>query len=266
MRNWKNWLFPLLTCLTVAALALLPLRLSALQDRQLTGTIHAEPLAEDNNFPFKPPELPGRLWLLVQWSEMPEQITIMAQELGGAEREREIQRLQKALLDLEDVLPPGIAELLTSVDGYSWDWERYYLRDQKDLSSASFSLAGTYDKDLGISFTATLDTVSGQIIGLQAYGARVGKFIAGSSPLETGKALLDHWGLDYVPVANFDTIAYFRLPECTSYFLISHSDLELSFSFHVDWETLDSETAESYGHPNTSAAGSSVDADMMQKW
>ena len=51
MRNWKNWLFPILTALTVAALALLPLRLSVLEDRELTGTVHAEALTAENNFP-----------------------------------------------------------------------------------------------------------------------------------------------------------------------------------------------------------------------
>lgn len=55
MRNWKNWLFPILTALTVTALALLPLRLSTLEDSRLTGTVHAEDLSEDSNFPFKPP-------------------------------------------------------------------------------------------------------------------------------------------------------------------------------------------------------------------
>ena len=54
MRNWKNWLFPILTALTVTALALLPLRLSTLEDGKLTGTVHAEDLSEDSNFPFKP--------------------------------------------------------------------------------------------------------------------------------------------------------------------------------------------------------------------
>ena len=64
MRNWKNWLAPILTCLTVAALALVPLRLSILRDGELTGAVHTEMLAEDSNFPAKPPELPRRLQLL----------------------------------------------------------------------------------------------------------------------------------------------------------------------------------------------------------
>ena len=77
MRNWKNWLFPLLTALTVTALALLPLHLSTLEDGRLTGTVHTEPLAADNNFPARPPDLPGRIWLLLQLAEMPENLTVM---------------------------------------------------------------------------------------------------------------------------------------------------------------------------------------------
>ena len=81
MRNWKNWLAPIFTCLTVVALALLPLRLSMLQDKTLTGTVHTEPLAEDSNFPAKPPELLRRLQLLAQQREFAETLTIIGQEL-----------------------------------------------------------------------------------------------------------------------------------------------------------------------------------------
>lgn len=265
MRNWKNWLFPILTCLTVAALALLPLRLSTLRDGELTGTVHTEALAEDSNFPFKPPDLPGRIWLLLQWQEMPDGLTIMAQELEGTERNREMERLHKALSDLEDVLPPGLANLLISVDGDSWDWERYYLRDQADLSSASFTLAGTYDKRAGISFSATMDVESGQIIGLQVAGTQTGKYAA--PPLETGKALLDHLGLNYEPADNLVSedvygLATFRLLDCKSWLMVSCSGHSLSFQFNLDWEAMENEIAESYGHPGASA----TDANSIQKW
>ena len=146
MRNWKNWLFPILTALTVTALALLPMRLSTLEDSKLTGTDHAEDLSEDSNFPFKPPDLPGRIWLLVRLNEMPENLTIMSQELEGEDRDREMRRLREALADLGSLLPPSTAALLTEADGDSWDWSRYYLRDQTDLSSASFITASTYDQ------------------------------------------------------------------------------------------------------------------------
>lgn len=166
MRNWKNWLFPILTALTVTALALLPLRLSTLEDSKLTGTVHAEDLSEDSNFPFKPPDLPGRLWLLVQWQEMPENITIMSHELEGAERDRAMAQLREDLAELGSLLSPAARTLLSEIDGDSWEWSRHYLRDQTDLSSASFITASTHDKNQKTYLSATVDGESGQIVGL----------------------------------------------------------------------------------------------------
>lgn len=257
MRNWKNWLFPILTVLTVAALALLPLQLSTLEDGQLTGTVHAEPLAEDSNFPAKPPELPGRIWLLVQWQETPENITLMSQELEGADREREMRRLREALADLGTLLLPSSAARLAEADGDSWDWNRYYLRGQTDLSSASFIEATTYDKARRITLSAVLDGESGQILSLVFRS--VDGVSCAASALELGEAILDRLGLEYVPEQDFETSAYFRLPDCKSLFWIVKEWNELDFSFTLDWDTVDSETAEIYGHPDT-------DASSMQKW
>ena len=257
MRNWKNWLFPILTALTVTALALLPLRLSTLEDGQLTGTVHAEALAADNNFPAKPPELPGRIWLLVQWQEMPENITLMSQELEGGDREREMRRLREALADLGSLLLPSSAARLTEADGDSWDWSRYYLRDQTDLSSASFIEATTYDKARRITLSAVLDGESGQILRLVFHS--VDGVSCDASALELGKAILDRLGLDYVPEQDFDTSAYFRLPDCGSLFWVVREWNELDFSFTLDWSAVDEEIAVSYGHEAT-------DASSMQKW
>lgn len=261
MRNWKNWLFPILTALTVMALALLPLRLSVMRDGTLTGTVHAEPLSEDSNFPFKPPELPGRIWLLVQWREMPEHLTVMAQELEGAERDREFQRLQDALSGLKDILPPGLAEQLINIGGESWDCNRYYLRDQTDLSSTSFSEIGTYDKRSSLAFSAILNTESGLLTGLQVSGARDIQFDA--SPSEMGRALLDHMGLNYEAADAFDSevtygSVYFRLPESKSQFYVVQYERGFLFGFQLDWELVDAGLAETYGYP--------TDAVSMQKW
>lgn len=257
MRNWKNWLFPILTVLTVAALALLPLRLSTLGDGQLTGTVHAEPLTADNNFPAKPPELPGRIWLLVQWQETPENITIMSQELEGEDREREMQRLREALADLGGLLSPEAASRLAEADGDSWEWSRYYLRDQTDLSSASFVTAYTLDKKRGASLSATMDGESGLLVNL-VFRSMDG-VPCGASARELGEAILDRLGLEYVPEQEFDTSAFFRLPDCKSLFWIVREWNELDFSFTLDWETVDGETAVRYGHEATDAAS-------MQKW
>ena len=256
MRNWKNWLFPLLTALTVAALALLPLRLSILEDGKLNGAVHAEPLAEDSNFPFKPPELPGRIWLLVQWQELPENLTVMAQELEGGDRDREMERLRAALADLGDLLSPDAKARLTAVDGSSWDWSRCYLRDQTDLSSAGFTLASTYDKERHASLSATLDGETGQLLGLVFH--HIDGVPCDASARELGAALLDRLGLDYVPQETVGSAACFRLPDCKSLFWIVRDSQQLAFNFTVDWAAVDRDIAVSYGREPT-------DADLMQK-
>ena len=119
MRNWKNWLFPILTALTVAALALLPLRLSTLEDRELTGTVHAEALTADNNFPSKPPELPGRVWLLAQYQSVPTFLTIVGQE---PEEEKLAELSAQARTDLQrlvalEVLPEHADTLYSDFQG-----------------------------------------------------------------------------------------------------------------------------------------------------
>ena len=256
MRGWKNWLFPVLTLLTVAALALLPLRLSALEDGELTGTVHAEGLSEDTNFPFKPPDLPGRIWLLVQLNELPEGLTIMSQELEGEDRDREMERLREALADLGSLLFPETPGLLAEIDGDSWDWTRYYLRDQTDLSSAGFTVASTYDETRRRFLTVTLDGESGQILGLMFFRADglPGSPTAG----ELGEKILDRLGLEYVPEGSGD-FTYFRLPECRSLFWAVRDGRELDFNFALDWSAVDEEIAASYGHEPT-------DAGSMQKW
>lgn len=257
MRNWKNWLFPILTVLTVVALALLPLRLSTLEDGRLTGTVHAEPLTADNNFPAKPPELPGRIWLLVQWHETPENITIMSQELEGEDRDREMRRLREALADLGGLLSPEAAALLAEADGDSWNWSRFYLRDQTDLSSASFTMASTYDKSRRVSLYATMDGESGRLVSL-AFRCIDG-IPCEASALELGEAILDRLGLDFIPEQGFDTSAYFRLPDCGSLFGVVKEWNELDFHFTLDWSAVDEEIAVSHGREP-------MDAASMQKW
>ena len=256
MRNWKNWLFPILTALTAAALALLPLRLSTMEDSKLTGAVHAEPLTADNNFPAKPPELPGRIWLLVQQMEMPERLTIMAQELEGGDRDREMDRLREALEDLGSLLPPEAAARLTGIQGNSWNWDRYYLRDQTDLSSAGFTMVSTYDPDRRASLSATLDGESGQLLGLTFH--HIDGVPCDASPLELGAEILERLGLDFIPEEDFGVSAYFRLPDCKSLFWVVSDQHELSFNFMPDWNAVDAEIAASYGYEPT-------DADSMQK-
>lgn len=256
MRNWKSGLFPILTVLTVMALALLPLRLSTLEDGRLTGTVHAEPLTADNNFPAKPPELPGRIWLLAQWQEMPENITIMSQELEGADRDQAMERLREALAELGDLLSPEAASLLAEADGSSWDWFRYYLRDQTDLSSASFIEVTTYDKARRITLSAVLDGESGQILHLVFHS--VEGVLCDASALELGEAILDRLGLEHIPEQDFDASACFRLPDCRSLFWVVKEWNELDFRFTLDWDAVDGETAAAYGHEPADAGSMQI--------
>ena len=257
MRNWKNGLFPVLTALTVAALALLPLRLSTLEDVELAGTVHAEPLTADNNFPARPPDLPGRVWLLVRLMEMPERLTIMSQELEGEDRDREMTRLREALADLGSLLPPHTASLLEGVEGDSWEWSRYCLRDQTDLSGASFTMASTHEQKGRVSLSATLDGESGQLLALAF--RHIDGVSAFASARELGEAILDRLGLEYTPEEDYGSIAYFRLPDCKSLFWITKDWDELDFNFTLDWKAMDDEIAASYGREP-------VDAASMQKW
>ena len=261
MRNWKNWLFPILTGLTVTALALLPLRLSTLEDGKLTGAVHTEALPENSNFPSAPPELPGRLWLLVQCIEKPDTLTIMAQTLEEPELEREIQRLHEALNALNEILPPQAAETLEQIDMFSCD--RYYLRDQTDLSSASFSFFNGYDRHTNAYLSAQLDGVSGQLVGLHV-SSLPESFAYRLSARETGEKLLDHLGLSYEPEETVDGeglegAASFRLPEWNGQFLLSQNALHLDFNFLVDWSAVDQDIAEAYGYGPTDS-----DASQMQ--
>ncbi len=251
MRNWKNWLLPILTCLTVAALSLLPPKLSALRDGRLAGTVHTEELSADSNFPARPPEIEERIWLLAQWRGLPEDLAIMGQELEGEEREQEGRRLREALADLEAILPPETAERIGEIDGVTWSWARYYLRDRTDLSSAGFTTVETYDKR-GSYLAATLDVESGQIVELEIVREQgMGPIVP---PEEAGRAILDHLGLTYEQVDGSDGWTIFRLEESACLFFITRSGYGLSFNFTPDWSALDETSSSAYGYVEKDAA------------
>ena len=173
MRNWKNWLFPILTALTVAALSLLPLRLSTLEDGRLAETVHAEPLTADNNFPFKPPELPGRVWLLVQYHSMPEFLTIVQQE-PEAEKQKELSA--QARTELQKLAELGILPETSGVYNADFSASLLYLRDQRDLSSASFAMLDAYDQKAGKILSLYLDQESGHILALELFSKQLRTF------------------------------------------------------------------------------------------
>lgn len=259
MRNWKNWLFPLLTCLTVAALALLPVRLSALRDGQLTGTVHTEPLSEDSNFPFKPPELPGRVRLFSQYQTFPDRVVLMEQSLerdsGDWRNAVGMANTELYALYGEGVLPFKILEPYLD-----YSVTRLYLRDPEDLSSAGFLLMKADIKETGAYVDLVLDIETGKALAVDL-SSKTNDLFDASTP-ELGKAVLDRLGLEYVLEEDHNAAAYFRLPECGSgFWMINESGRWLSFAFELDLSAVDAETAEMYGY-----SVSIMDAKSMQKW
>lgn len=259
MKNWKNWLFPILTCLTVAALALLPPRLSTLRDAQLTGAVHAEPLSEDSNFPFKPPELPERIRLFSQYRISPDRVVLMEQRL---EKESEDWRnaVGMAGAELDALYGAGILPFQIEEPYPDPSVVRLYLRDPEDLSSAGFLLMSASAKETGFYLDLVLDIETGKALAVDLSANKDCSFDAPA--LELGKAVLDRLGLEYIPGEDHNAAASFRLPECGSEFwMLNESGRWLDFSFQSDWSAADAQTAEAYGY-----SVSAADADPMRKW
>lgn len=255
MRNWKNYLAPILTCLTVLALALVPSRLSALRDGELTGTVHAEELAEDSNFPAKPPELPQRIWLLAQYTEQPDNLTIIGQELADRAHEEAVEQARKELAALTDAgglpkeLDAGQANLFA---------DKLYLRNQADLSSASFLNIGGYKKLSGEYRSIVLDGESGQLLSLEVSSDWILK--ADLNLAEIGAAFLDRLGLEYQLIVHDKLFsAGFRLAGVPVIYWVTWLRGTLSIQPQLDWEALDDSGA-SVENRATSAAASVFDA------
>lgn len=236
MRNWKNWLAPILTGLTVVALALLPLRLSTLQDQRLTGAVHTEPLAEDSNFPAKPPELLRRLQLLAQQRELADSLTIIGQELEGDALAENVELARGELAALADAgglpesLNPDNAELFAS---------KLYLRDQTDLSSAGFVNLGGYDKASGEYRSLVLDAETGLLVDLELDSVWFLKDPPDAA--EAGAAFLDRLGVSYSLVQeNRGSLwACFRLQGAPVLYYATTSRTTLRIGPWLDWEALD---------------------------
>ncbi len=260
MGNWKNWLLPVLTALTVGALALLPLRLSTLEDGRLTGTVHTEPLAADNNFPSRPPELPGRLWLLAQYHSFPDLLTIVSQE---PEREKLEELSAQAREELERLAEEGILPEKAGAYGGNFTGGLLYLRDQRDLSSAAFSYLNAYDKQTGAYLSLYLDGESGRILELEMNSDLLRD--ASAPAADIGQAFLDGLGLDYA-LMNHDSedIAVFQAADSKTVHWVHRYKNTLRISLEVDWRVLDDDTRIAMGYPPASGAG--TDASPIQTW
>lgn len=254
MRNWKNWLAPILTGLTVVALALLPLRLSTLRDQQLTGTVHTEALAEDSNFPAKPPELIRRLQLLAQQRELADSLTVIGQELEGRVLADDVELARgelAALVEagaLPDALDSNNAELFGS---------KLYLRDQTDLSSAGFVMLDGYDRESGEYRSLVLDAETGLLVELGLNSV----WILKTSPnaAKAGAAFLDRLGVEYQLVDSSSHWACFRLQGAPVLYYATVGRSTLHIGPWLDWEALDRSEAwdAALGIPTDAAVSSS---------
>lgn len=238
MRDWKNWLLPLLTCLAVVCLAVLPPRLSALRDRGLTGAVHTEALGENSNFPAKPPELSGRLWLLAQLHSFPDTLTIVEQTIEDEEMEALRPEILEELEALEEagILPEGVREEVENLSG-----SRVYLRDQADLSSAAFWQVNAFSDQTGESLSLYLDRETGRTAALSFWSYRLRK-TARLSPAEAGMALLDRLEVGYEAAQRESGVeTVLRLEESRVLYDILDLRTHLRIIPDVDWEALDEE-------------------------
>lgn len=234
MRNWKNCLAPILTGLTVLVLALLPWRLSMLQDKSLTGSVHTEPLAEDSNFPAKPPELIRRLQLLAQQRELADSLTIIGQELEGKTLE---ETTGQARGELANLMESGILPREMDPDSAKLFASKVYLRDQTDLSSAGFVDLGGYDKTSGEYRSLVLDAESGLLVDLELDAIWIWR----DPPVaaEVGTAFLDRLGVEYQLVKDAPLWACFRLQEAPVLYYVTIGHTTLHIGPWLDWETLE---------------------------
>lgn len=237
MRNWKNWLIPILTGLTVAALALLPLRLSVLRDGELTGTVHTEALGADSSFPAQSPPLPRRLELLAQYQDLPESLTIIGRELEGEALEEAVEQVRGELDALAEagVLPEGLLSSDAVLSG-----SQLYLRDQTDLASAGFVHLGGYDKSSWEYRSLVIDRETGFLTALELNGIQSMK----DAPVHAaalGAALLDRMGVEHRLLESFDGAALFRLSEVPATCFVTARPGNLYVRLQTDLELSDSD-------------------------
>lgn len=224
MRDWRNWLLPLLTGLIVFVLALLPLKLSTLQDNSLTGTVHSEELTADSGFPAKPPDLAGRIWLLAQSEELEDNLSCISYLL-----EEDLELLEaRSLMDFEikglqlaKVLPSNLSSFPDSFTAV-----RTSLRNQTDLSSTQFLFVFAHDAVGGCTLSMQLDLEAGRTVSLRLYSPALPKYL--SSAQELGQTFLDRLGLTYELLEETDGDIILRLPE----------QPYLRYSVYLSWDVL----------------------------
>lgn len=254
MRNWKNWLAPILTCLTVAALALVPVRLSTLRDGELIGAVHTEMLAEDSNFPAKPPELPRRLQLLARQRQLADSLTVIDRALEGRAL---TENAELARGELAELIEAGVLPVEIDAGSANLFGSRLYLRDQTDLSSAGFVNLGGYDRTSGEYRSLVLDAETGLLVDLELDSVWILKDPPDAA--EAGAAFLDRLGAAYQLVDSNSLWACFRLQGAPVLYYAAIGRSNLRIGPWLDWEALDRSGARdaALGFPTDAAVSSS---------
>lgn len=247
MRKLKNWLLPLCTCLAALALALLPQRLSQMRDRSELSTVHTETLESDNNLPMQSLALEERVVLLSRWFANPDFLASVVQELYEPldltkAEERTIDALEELLEDnflLSELVPDTLPNFYA---------HRLYLRGEESLSSATFLVIDSYDKEKDLTISAALDEETGKILRLMIYYPKLEALLP--SAAEIGEIFLDYLEISYLPTDSYAFEANFLLPGYDVVYMVSAGSDNLSIDIMMQSELrpdLYADDSESWG-------------------
>lgn len=256
MKNWKNRLLPILTCLVVLCAALLPQRLSELRDRTLLGTVHTEKLTDDWLL-ARPLSLAERIELLSLWSWEPERFTVVTQDLSAQKMPKEMAGLQTQVWEELDRLAEAgvLSKEMLPEDISRISGTRTSVRLPEDLREATFLWMEVTDKWKGTDLSIVLDADTGHAVALQVFFP-----VSEQLPVtaaESGKVFLDRLGIENQVQSSGADHAVILLPETNILYDIDldASDGEGGYCFFAIWPENPPGSAEGGMVGNNAAAG-----------
>ncbi len=214
MKRIRAWLLPLVTCLSVLTVTILPRYLSDIQDQKIIGHIHTEKLPVENSLPTQPPDLPQRILLLSQWVEDSDVMSVQ-NDITESDAENSLntesitysELCSAALAELKafadsELLPLDLSALETSHMNIS----RVYL--QKQLIGIQFYVFETYVKAENVHFWVVLDSESMHMVWLELGHPAMEKYYQSLSPEEMGTFFLNRLGMtcDLIQAGKFDAV------------------------------------------------------------
>lgn len=236
MKKLRNWLLPLCTCLAVLAAALLPPRLSQLRDQQELHTVHTEALTADNNLPTQALTPEERITLVSWWSDAPDTLAFVSQELYQPEDLNQLEEdLSTELQNLAEsgILPSALASEAPPV----LYGTRLFLRETGNLAGARFLNVSTYVEEENFTTWMMLDEESGKVLWLELDYPELVKNVL-SSAEDIGTAFLDRLGVAYLLVYSHPYGAVFQLAGCDVLYVVSIYRDHLSICPQSNWGTI----------------------------